>query len=92
MVAVLRAQLDFKNLGPSLVFLGIRCGREAITLPKFHREINQIDLVVGRSKACARKHCTYIIHPLPHNVPKGYEEADVRRSLEEVVQKIVENG
>ncbi|CAN0258112.1 unnamed protein product, partial [Pylaiella littoralis] len=50
MVAVLSAQLDFANVEPSLVKLVRRCGGFALMLPKFHCEINPIELVWGRSK------------------------------------------
>lgn len=80
-VAVLSAQLDFKNVDPSLVVLVKRCGGVAIMLPKFHCEINPIELVWGRSKHWVRKNCRCTIQCLRVNVAKSYAVAEDRFSV-----------
>ena len=44
-LAVLGSQFGFANVEPSLVVLVRRCGRDSITLPKFHSEINPFEAV-----------------------------------------------
>ena len=54
MVAVLGKQLDFKNVDPSLMVLVKGYGGVAIVLPKFHCELNPIELCgVDRSTGSA---------------------------------------
>ena len=86
MVAVLGKQLDFKNVDPSLMVLVKRCGGVAIMLPKFHCQLNPIELVWGRSKYWVRRHCKYTIQCLRENVTKSYAVEDERLSLD-IVQK-----
>lgn len=86
MPAVLGAQEDFANVEPSLMVLVKRHGGVAIMLPKFHCEINAIELVWGRSKYWVRKHCKYTIACLRTNVSKSYAVAEDRFSLA-IVQK-----
>ncbi|CAB1109141.1 unnamed protein product [Ectocarpus sp. CCAP 1310/34] len=86
MPAVLGAQEDFANVEPSLMVLVKRHGGVAIMLPKFHCEINPIELVWGRSKYWVRKHCKYTIACLRTNVSKSYAVAEDRLSLA-IVQK-----
>lgn len=63
-----------------------RCGGLALMLPKFHCEINPIELVWGRSKHWIRKHCKYTIQCLRRNVSESFRVANDRLSLE-IVQK-----
>ncbi|CAM9916816.1 unnamed protein product [Pylaiella littoralis] len=86
MVAVLGAQLDFATVEPSLVLLVRRCGGDAFMLPKFHCEINPIELVWGRSKHWVRQTCKYTFQCLRDNVSKSYVVEEDRLSVE-IVQK-----
>ncbi|CAB1109985.1 unnamed protein product [Ectocarpus sp. CCAP 1310/34] len=72
MPAVLRAQKDFANVDSSLEVLLKRHGGVALMLPKFHCELNPIELVWGRSKWWVRRNCKYTIACLRENVSKSY--------------------
>ena len=62
MPAVLREQKDFAKVDSSLLVLLKRHGGVALMLPKFHCELNPIELVWGRSKWWVRRNCKYTIY------------------------------
>ncbi|CAB1103902.1 unnamed protein product [Ectocarpus sp. CCAP 1310/34] len=79
-------QEDFASVEPNLVVLVKRHEGVSIMLPKFHCEINPIELVWGRSKYWVWRHCKYTIACLRTNVSKRYAVAEDRLSLA-IVQK-----
>lgn len=86
-VAVLSAQLDFKDVDLSLVVLVKRCGRVAIMPPNFHCEISPIAFVWSRSKHGARKNCRYTVQCLRAIVAKSYAVTEDRLSVN-IVRKL----
>ena len=70
MLELLKSQPDFKNQPSALVSLCSKITHcEALMLPKFHCELNVIELVWGHSKTWVRKHCDYKWSTLKVNVP-----------------------
>lgn len=71
MVEVLSAQPDFANQ-PTLIeeFLSNR-GHTAIFLPKFHAELNPVELIWAKAKRFARDHSTLKMKQLRKMLPKA---------------------
>lgn len=69
---VLGQQPDFQAVPSSLQFLTERLGGECLMLPKYHCELNPIELVWGRSKFLVRRVCDYTYGGLKENVPRSF--------------------
>jgi hypothetical protein len=67
--ATLASQPDFKAQKSWLEDTAEAFGHKAIFLPKFHPELNAIEMYWGAAKAHARSNCTYNFQDLRKQVP-----------------------
>ena len=75
---VLSEQPDFKAVPSSLEILVKRLGGASLMLPKYHCELNPIELVWGLSKHLVRERCNYTFEGLRKQVPLSYRlQSDV---------------
>ena len=65
----LASEPDFKAVPSSLEALCERLGAICLMLPKYHCDLNPIELVWGFSKAKVRQECDYTYSTLQHSVP-----------------------
>lgn len=71
--ALLADQPDFKNQRPWVVETCENANHMAIFLPKFHPELNPIEMYWGACKVYTRKHCSYTLDGLRETVPKALQ-------------------
>lgn len=69
---VLGEQPDFKAVPSSLQVLVERLGGRCLMLPKYHCELNPIELMWGMSKYLVRRNCDYTYEGLKRNVPASF--------------------
>ncbi|GES72956.1 hypothetical protein RCL_jg15606.t1 [Rhizophagus clarus] len=70
---VLAAQEDFLNQKPILQEVIEGLGHKVIFYPKFHCELNYIEMYWGASKRYARQHCNYTWKGLQETVPRALD-------------------
>lgn len=66
---IISLQPDFLEEQPRVCNLVKQRGHSCLLLPKYHCELNPIEMFWGASKAYARTHCDYTWHGLVHTVP-----------------------
>ena len=70
---VLAAQEDFCNQKPLLQEIIEGLGHKVIFYPKFHCELNYIEMYWGAAKRYTRQHCNYTWKGLQETVPKALD-------------------
>ena len=92
---VLGNQPDFKAVPSSLQVLVERLGGRSLMLPKYHCELNPIELMWGMSKFLVRRVCDYTYEGLKRNIPASFrppacaEESGMHRvTLQRYCRKI----
>ncbi|CAM9338447.1 unnamed protein product [Choristocarpus tenellus] len=81
MLHVLGEQRDFNEVVPSLQALVERDGGVCLMLPKYHCDLNPIEVVWGRVKHWLRQHCTYSLDGLRKNVPLRMKLGEDRQTV-----------
>lgn len=74
---ILELQPDFKAQRSLLVEIGEQEGQHVIFYPKFHCELNFIEMYWGASKRYTRKNCNYSFAALQKIVPKALDSVDI---------------
>lgn len=70
---IISLQADFQNQKPMLQEIVESRGHHCIFLPKFHPELNFIEMYWGATKRYAREHCDYTWKGLQRCVPEALE-------------------
>lgn len=81
---ILSEEEDFKSERSALETLHEKYGAQCLFLPKFHCELNPIEMVWGHAKRYCRKHCDYSFPHLKDRVPEALDAipiATIRRFI-----------
>src|SRR6185369_8326499 len=71
---ILASQVDFKNQKPLLQEIIEAKGHKAVFYPKFHCELDYIEMYWGAAKRYIRQqHCDYIWKGLQENIPRAFD-------------------
>ena len=76
---ILATQDDFKNQKPLLQELIEARGHKVIFYPKFHCELNYIEMYWGAAKRYVRQHCNYTWKGLQENVPNAFDSIPLKQ-------------
>ena len=76
---ILATQDDFKSKKPLLQELIEARGHKIIFYPKFHCELNYIEMYWGATKWYVRQHCNYTWKGLQENVPRAFDSIPLKQ-------------
>src|SRR6185369_4983678 len=68
---ILASQVDFKNQKPLLQEIIEAKGHKVVFYPKFHCELNYIEMYWGAAKRYVRQHCDYTWKGLQENIQQN---------------------
>ena len=80
---ILATRDGFKYQKPLLQELIEAKGHKIIFYPKFHCELNYIEMYWGVAKRYVRQHCNYTWKGFQENVPKAFDSISLKQMQEE---------
>jgi len=76
---ILASQVDFKNQKPLLQEIIEAKGHKVVFYPKFHCELNYIEMYWGAAKRYVRQHCNYTWKGLQENIPRAFDSISLKQ-------------
>jgi len=76
---ILASQVDFKNQKPLLQEIIEAKGHKVVFYPKFHCELNYIEMYWGAAKRYVRQHCDYTWKDLQENIPRAFDSISLKQ-------------